>query len=167
MHACACSEGGPWAWPGQTGAALCSMRHACAAWAAGPQDQRLPQAVWRGSTGGFGGLAKGRAALLNLGMERPDLIDSGVLDWDADRWGEHKGRLKEKMSFGEQVLGPPFPIQTTVLRACGTPSVPTPAAPFGTMCIASACMEGVRMGKLRLRTVPAWREGVGPRPRVM
>ena len=46
---------------------------------------------------------KGRAALLNLGLERPDLIDSGVLDWDAQRYGDDKGRLKEKMSFGEQV----------------------------------------------------------------
>ena len=58
--------------------------------------------MWRGSTGGFGGLAKGRAALLNLGMERPDLIDSGVLDWDVAKWGEDRGRLKAKMSFGEQ-----------------------------------------------------------------
>ena len=35
---------------------------------AGPGDPRLPRAVWRGSTGGFGGLAKGRLALLNLGQ---------------------------------------------------------------------------------------------------
>lgn len=70
----------------------------------GPKDPRLPKAVWRGSTGGFGGLVKGRAALLNLGLQRPDLIDSGVLDWDVNRYGDDGGRLKEKMSFGEQVL---------------------------------------------------------------
>jgi hypothetical protein len=81
----------------------------CATWSAfvydaGPNDPRLPKAVWRGSTGGFGGLVKGRAALLNLGLERPDLIDSGVLDWDAAKYGDDQGRLKEKMSFGEQVV---------------------------------------------------------------
>ena len=70
---------------------------------AGPKDPRLPKAVWRGSTGGFGGLVKGRAALLNLGLQRPDLIDSGVLDWDPARYGDDGGRLKEKMSFGDQV----------------------------------------------------------------
>ncbi|BDA45764.1 Protein O-glucosyltransferase 2 [Coccomyxa sp. Obi] len=70
---------------------------------AGPKDPRLPKAVWRGSTGGFGGLVKGRAALLNLGLQRPDLIDSGVLDWDVSKYGDDGGRLKEKMSFGEQV----------------------------------------------------------------
>jgi hypothetical protein len=72
--------------------------------------------VWRGSTGGFGGLAKGRAALLNLGMERPDLIDSGVLDWDAVRWGEDKGRLKAKMSFGEQARALSFAV--LAIRSC-------------------------------------------------
>ncbi|CAL5220281.1 g2266 [Coccomyxa viridis] len=70
---------------------------------AGPKDKRMPKAVWRGSTGGFGGLEKGRAALLNLGMSRPDLIDSGVLDWDYERYGPDEGRLKEKMEFGHQV----------------------------------------------------------------
>ena len=64
----------------------------------------MPKAVWRGSTGGFGGLEKGRAALLNLGRSRPDLIDSGVLDWDYERYGPDEGRLKEKMEFGHQVL---------------------------------------------------------------
>ncbi len=64
----------------------------------------MPKAVWRGSTGGFGGLEKGRAALLNLGMSRPDLIDSGVLDWDYERYGPDEGRLKEKMEFGHQVI---------------------------------------------------------------
>lgn len=62
--------------------------------------------MWRGSTGGFGGLVKGRAALLNLGLQRPDLIDSGVLDWDVNRYGDDGGRLKEKMSFGEQACHP-------------------------------------------------------------
>jgi hypothetical protein len=70
----------------------------------GPKDPRLAKAVWRGSTGGFGGLEKGRAALLNLGLERPDLIDSGVLDWDYAKLGDDRGRLKEKMDFGAQVL---------------------------------------------------------------
>lgn len=72
----------------------------------GPKDRRLPKAVWRGSTGGFGGLEKGRAALLNLGMAEPDLIDSGVLDWDYERYGPDEGRLKEKMEFGHQVCAP-------------------------------------------------------------
>jgi hypothetical protein len=62
--------------------------------------------VWRGSTGGFGGLEKGRAALLNLGTARPDLIDSGVLDWDYTHYGPDEGRLKEKMEFGDQVCAP-------------------------------------------------------------
>ena len=70
----------------------------------------MPKAVWRGSTGGFGGLEKGRAALLNLGQSRPDLIDSGVLDWDYERYGPDEGRLKDKMEFGHQVLlHPPRP----------------------------------------------------------
>ena len=80
----------------------------------------MPKAVWRGSTGGFGGLEKGRAALLNLGMSRPDLIDSGVLDWDYERYGPDEGRLKEKMEFGHQVL-------LTPLGKSGCASIFTPA----------------------------------------
>lgn len=71
----------------------------------------MPKAVWRGSTGGFGGLEKGRAALLNLGLSRPDLIDSGVLDWDYERFGPDEGRLKPTMQFGDQVGALSHPTQ--------------------------------------------------------
>lgn len=72
---------------------------------AGGSDPRPATAVWRGSTGGFGGLAKGRAALLRLGQERPDLLDSGVYDWDEARWGHPKGRVKPRMGLADQVDG--------------------------------------------------------------
>ena len=72
---------------------------------AGAADPRPPTAVWRGSTGGFGGLAKGRAALLRLGQQRPDLLDSGVYDWDERRWGPAEGRVKPRMGLADQVDG--------------------------------------------------------------
>ena len=43
------------------------------------------QGVWRGSLGGEGGMTKGRLALLNLGLERPDLVDIGLRDWNETR----------------------------------------------------------------------------------
>ena len=72
---------------------------------AGPSDPRPARAVWRGSTGGFGGLAKGRAALLELGRTRPDLLDSGVYDWDEGKWGPPEGRVKARMGLADQVDG--------------------------------------------------------------
>lgn len=72
---------------------------------AGASDPRPATAVWRGSTGGFGGLRKGRAALLELGRRRPDLLDSGVYDWDEGRWGPPEGRVKPRMGLADQVDG--------------------------------------------------------------
>lgn len=69
----------------------------------GPQDRRKPMVVWRGTTGGFGGLRKGRSIMLDLGLKRPDLIDSGVSDWNQELWGPDKGRLKPAMPMREQV----------------------------------------------------------------
>ena len=73
--------------------------------AGSPADRRPATAVWRGSTGGFGGLAKGRAALLELGQKRPDLLDSGVYDWDEGKWGPAEGRVKPRMGLADQVDG--------------------------------------------------------------
>ena len=77
---------------------------------AGPGDPREPRAVWRGSTGGFGGLAKGRAALLALGGARPDLLDAGVIidaaaapEWDAAAYGPMAERVKPPLSVRDQV----------------------------------------------------------------
>jgi len=81
---------------------------------AGPGDPRSPRAVWRGSTGGSGGLAKGRAALLALGARRPDLLDSGVIvdpfapappEWDASAAGPLADRVKPALSLRAQVDG--------------------------------------------------------------
>lgn len=44
----------------------------------GPQDQ-TPMVFWRGTTDGFGGHVRG--AVLDLGLHRPDLVNSGVSDW--------------------------------------------------------------------------------------
>ncbi len=59
--------------------------------------------VWRGTTGGFGGLKKGRSVILQLGLDRPDLVDSGVSDWNEDLYGPDKGRFKTSMPMREQV----------------------------------------------------------------
>lgn len=69
----------------------------------GPRDRRKPMVVWRGTTGGFGGLKKGRSVVLQLGIDRPDLVDSGVSDWNEDLYGPDQGRLKAAMSMREQV----------------------------------------------------------------
>lgn len=42
-------------------------------------------------------------ALLDLGTERPDLVDSGVRDWDEATLGPHRGRQKPLMNFADQV----------------------------------------------------------------
>ena len=69
----------------------------------GPLDPRKPVVVWRGTTGGFGGLKKGRNVFLQLGIQRPELIDSGVSDWNEAKHGPHNGKLKRFMSMREQV----------------------------------------------------------------
>lgn len=69
----------------------------------GPLDTRKPMVVWRGTTGGFGGLRKGRKVLLHLGIERPDMIDSGVSDWNEALYGPDEGRKKPVMTMREQV----------------------------------------------------------------
>ena len=52
-----------------------------------------------------GGMAKGRLALLDLGVSRPDLVDTGVRDWDEAGYGAPTGRQKPPMSFADQVPG--------------------------------------------------------------
>ncbi len=67
---------------------------------------RFHRAVWRGTTDAFQGWQKGRNALLQLGLERPDLIDSGVSRWSAKLMNEtlpDKRLLKESLTFEEQV----------------------------------------------------------------
>ena len=59
--------------------------------------------VWRGTTGGFGGLKKGRSVILQLGLDKPNLVDSGVSDWNEDLYGPDKGRFKTSMPMHEQV----------------------------------------------------------------
>lgn len=50
-----------------------------------------------------GGMVKGRLALLDLGASRPDLVDTGVRDWDEAAYGAPRGRQKPPMSFADQV----------------------------------------------------------------
>ncbi|DBA99135.1 hypothetical protein WJX77_004871 [Trebouxia sp. C0004] len=69
----------------------------------GPHDTRQAAIVWRGTTGGFGGLKKGRHIVLELGLKRPDLVDSGVSDWNVDHYGPDRGKLKPHMSMRDQV----------------------------------------------------------------
>lgn len=69
----------------------------------GPGDPRKAAVVWRGTTGGFGGLKKGRQVVLQLGMQRPDLVDSGVSDWNEASLGPDEGKLKPFMPMREQV----------------------------------------------------------------
>ena len=69
----------------------------------GPRDKPKPMVVWRGTTGGCGGLAKGRKVVLQLGLDQPDLVDSGVSDWSEELWGPDEGRLKTSMPMRKQV----------------------------------------------------------------
>ena len=67
---------------------------------------KLERAVWRGTTDAFQGWPKGRNALLMLGLERPDLIDSGVSRWNEELMNgtvPDKRLLKESLTFEEQV----------------------------------------------------------------
>lgn len=67
---------------------------------------KLERAVWRGTTDAFQGWPKGRNALLMLGLERPDLIDSGVSRWNEELMNgtiPDKRLLKEALMFEEQV----------------------------------------------------------------
>ena len=67
---------------------------------------RLHRAVWRGTTDAFQGWRKGRNALLQLGLEHPELIDSGVSRWSDELMNQtlpDKRFLKESLSFEEQV----------------------------------------------------------------
>lgn len=66
---------------------------------------KLERAVWRGTTDAFQGWPKGRNALLQLGLDRPDLIDSGVSRWNEELMGgpvPDKRLLKEPLTFEEQ-----------------------------------------------------------------
>ena len=67
---------------------------------------KLERAVWRGTTDASQGWPKGRNALLMLGLERPDLIDSGVSRWNEELMNgtkPDKRLLKESLTFEEQV----------------------------------------------------------------
>lgn len=48
-------------------------------------------------------MPKGRQALLDLGVQAPDLVDTGTVDWDEYSYGPPAGRQKPPMSFAEQV----------------------------------------------------------------
>ena len=48
-------------------------------------------------------MTKGRWALLELGMKRPDVIDSGVVAWNEKQYGPDEGRVKMRLSFKAQV----------------------------------------------------------------
>ena len=70
------------------------------------KTHRLHRAVWRGTTDASQGWPKGRNALLQLGLERPDLIDSGVSRWNEGLMNEplpDKRLLKEPLTFEEQI----------------------------------------------------------------
>ena len=70
------------------------------------RTHRLHRAVWRGTTDASQGWPKGRNALLQLGLERPDLIDSGVSRWNEELMNEtlpDKRLLKEPLTFEEQI----------------------------------------------------------------
>lgn len=69
----------------------------------GPGDTRKASVAWRGATGGFGGLSKGRQVMLQLGLEKPDLVDSGVSDWNEEAFGPDGGKLKPHMTLRQQV----------------------------------------------------------------
>ena len=65
----------------------------------------LHRAVFRGTTDAHQGWPKGRNALLRLGLERPDLIDSGLSRWSDDVMNgslPDKRLLKPSISFEEQ-----------------------------------------------------------------
>ena len=73
---------------------------------AGPGDIRKTVAVWRGSMGGKGGMTKGRQALLDLGVQAPDLVDAGSADWNESLYGPADGRQKPSITFAEQATPP-------------------------------------------------------------
>ncbi|KAL3136318.1 hypothetical protein ABBQ38_005582 [Trebouxia sp. C0009 RCD-2024] len=67
---------------------------------------RLHRAVWRGTADPFDGWRKGMSAFLQLGLEHPELIDSGVSMWSSELMNQtlpDKRFLKESLSFEEQV----------------------------------------------------------------
>lgn len=63
---------------------------------------RLHRAVWHGTTDAFEGWHKGMSALLQLGLEHPELIDSGVSRWSRELMNQtlpDKRFVKESLSF--------------------------------------------------------------------
>ena len=54
----------------------------------------------------YQGVVKGRWALLELGRLRPDIMDSGVKQWNAEKFGDEDGRLKMPLSHSTQVCTP-------------------------------------------------------------
>ena len=59
--------------------------------------------VWRGTWGGFGRSDKGRHAIVQLGQDRPDIVDSGVSNWNEELLGPSNGRVKPYMTMRQQV----------------------------------------------------------------
>ncbi len=47
-------------------------------------------------------MPKGRQALLDLGTQAPDLVDTGTVDWNESIYGPANGRQKLPISFAEQ-----------------------------------------------------------------
>ena len=69
----------------------------------GPSDTRKAAVVWRGTWGGFGDHNKGRHAIVQLGQDRPDLVDSGVSNWNEELLGPPNGRVKPFITMRQQV----------------------------------------------------------------
>ena len=47
-------------------------------------------------------MPKGRQALLDLGVQAPDLVDAGSVNWNESIYGPPEGRQKPAVSFAEQ-----------------------------------------------------------------
>lgn len=69
-------------------------------------------------TDAYQGVTKGRWALLELGMKRPDVIDSGVVAWNEERYGPDEGRVKMRISFKAQVCCSLCPQGLILLETC-------------------------------------------------
>ena len=64
----------------------------------GPDDPRKASVVWRGTT-----MSHKRHLFLQLGVDHPDLVDSGVSHWDNAAFGPDLGRHKPHIKMREQI----------------------------------------------------------------